>query len=114
MALSDKDINLMAVGGAFLLLLLFIAYHETDNKGQARYQPSGQANPALSYLDSEGHWFDPELCVPGQQQIYTAHRYPTHPGHEITVLINQGLDAMSRRAPQDEDWRTMPPSEMSY
>jgi len=118
MHLDHKQLGLILVGAAFAGLLFYVAYDQSD-KGQARYQsPKGFAVGlgfvAIDALDTGDHYFHPAYCVPGQTQIFTAHKYPEVSGGEISTLIHQGMDALRRPAPQDDDWRTMPPAEVMW
>lgn len=117
MQFSEKDITFIAVGAAFALLLFFVAYGESGDSMQPRYETGG--NPMLgkviAHLDTgDGHYFAPRDCAPGQQVIFTPHRYPNTNGPGITALIHHGMDAMARPAPQDDDWRVMPPGEVDW
>lgn len=120
MRLDSRDLALLTVGAAFIIVLGYIAYDKSDT-GQPRYQSStgiatgfNVIDTAISQLDTGDHYFHPAYCVPGQTQIFTAHRYPTVSGGGISTLIHQGMDALSVPAPQDDDWRIRPPGEVMW
>jgi hypothetical protein len=119
MAFNERDIGLLAAGAAFTVLVLFVAWNETDT-GQPRYAEtfSGNDNPnlatVLDRLDTGDHYFHVNHCVPGQGQVFTPHRYPHISGANITALIHGGFDSMRKAAPQDDDWRTRPPGEVMW
>lgn len=120
MQLSEKDLALLAVGVAFSALLAYIAYDRSDT-GQARFESStgittgfNVIDTAIDALDTGDHYFHPAHSVPGQTQIFTPHRYPTVSGGNISTLIHQGMSALNRPAPQDDDWRIRPPAEVMW
>lgn len=127
MAISDRDLCLLAVGGAFLALAGFIAHNESGDSRQPRYAAAPvehagtESNPNLAVLPQEAlgdlypdNYFHPAYCVPGQGVKFMAHRYPRKPGIEITTILHHGVNAMMRAAPQDDDWRIRPPGEAQW
>lgn len=118
MPLNDKELGTLLVGAAVVIVLAYIAHNESDDKGQQRYQgelaTAGLSGVVIDNLDTGVHYFHPNYCVPGQTQIFTAHRYPTISGGNITTLIHHGMDPLKRRAPQDDDWRIRPPAEVMW
>jgi hypothetical protein len=119
MRLDRKDIVLIAAGGALVILLCYVGYSRQQNKGQPRYESPGGAATAglfgvIDALDTGVHYFHPAYCVPGQTQIFTQHKYPDKPGGNISTLIHQGYDRLSRPAPQDNDWIIRPPGEVMF
>lgn len=122
MQVNEKDLALLAVGVAFSVVLFYMARGESDT-GQPRYEGDSDTGIATGFnvidtyidrLDTGDHYFAPAYCVPGQTQIFTAHRYPAVSGGNISALIHQGMSALRRPAPQDDDWRTRPPAEVMW
>lgn len=120
MRVNSKDLAIVSVGVAFLAVLCYVAY-DRSNTGQPRYQSStgiatgfNVIDTAVDALDTGDHYFHPAYCVPGQTQIFTAHKYPTVSGGSISTLIHQGMDALNVPAPQDDDWRIRPPGEVMW
>jgi hypothetical protein len=116
--LDSKDFGLIAIGAAFVGVLILIARQRT-NTGQPRYQVSEAGMASLSVmaidsLDTGSHYFHPNFCVPGQTQIWTAHRYPAVSGGNVSTLIHHGMDRLSVPAPQDDDWIKRPPAEVMF
>jgi hypothetical protein len=118
MLLNEKDLSFIAIGAIAVFVLSYCAHQNSDDggKGQPRYD--GELAGAglfgamvIDALDTGDHYFHPASCIPGQQQVFTPHRYPTISGGNITALIHQGMDAMRRQAPQDSDWIERPPGE---
>lgn len=111
-----SNLGLALAGGAFFALVAFIAHTESGDQRQPRYETDG--NPNLGYvidsLNTGEHYFHPDDCVNGQCVTFLPHRYPRYPGIELTALIHHGMNAMRKPAPQDDDWRTMPPGEMAW
>lgn len=119
MRVDSKDMAIAGVGAAFVLLLVYLGYSRTDKTGQPRYtSPAGAASAGMfgviDALDTGLHYFHPAYCVPGQTQIYTAHKYPDKPGGNISTLIHQGMSRLSQPAPQDDDWIKRPPAEVMF
>lgn len=122
MRLSEKDMAILAIGVAFSIVFFYMAHGESDT-GQPRYEGDSDTGATTGFnvidtyidrLDTGDHYFPPAYCVPGQTQIFTAHRYPSVSGGSISTLIHQGFDALRRPAPQDDDWRTQPPGEVMW
>lgn len=124
MRLDRKDFMLIMFGSLIVLFIAHVGYQRSDKTGQPRYQgvPGGTAfvtglnvvDTFISSLDTGEHYFHPAHSVPGQTQIFTQHKYPTVSGGNISTLIHQGLDAMCKPAPQDDDWRIAPPAEIQF
>lgn len=117
--LSEKDIALLAVGVAVVVVLIYIAHNESNDKGQPRYENTVvtagmNAMLPIDRLDTGDHYFHPNYCVPGQTQIFLPHRYPSVSGGNISTLIHHGMDRLARRAPQDSDWIERPPAEVMW
>jgi hypothetical protein len=114
--LNERDLGIIAVGATVIVLILFMTRLQMDDgeKGQPRYEgelgTSGISGVYIESLDTGDHYFHPNHCVPGQDQIFTPHRYPSISGGNITALIHRGFDPMRRLAPQDSDWMIKPPS----
>jgi hypothetical protein len=118
MQFDHKDIALIAVGLGALVVIGYAARIKTDT-GQPRYESSLGADLTTGFnvvdrLDTGDHYFHPSYCVPGQTQIWTQHKYPTVSGGNVSTLIHQGMSALRRSAPQDDDWRTGPPAEVMW
>lgn len=118
--LSNKDVGLLLVGSAFVLLVVYIAYDKSDTPG-ARYENStvvtaafNAIDQAVKDLDTGDHYFHPAYCVPGQTQIFTAHRYPAVSGGSISTVMHHGMDRLKVPAPQDGDWINRPPGEVMW
>jgi hypothetical protein len=111
--------GLIAAGGAFVALFAYMAHNES-NPMQPRHDETADSsvNPQLGFvidqLDTGSHYFHPNHCIPGQSVRFTPHRYPTTGGAEITTVIHRGLSAMAKPAPQDNDWRVMPPAGVQW
>jgi hypothetical protein len=120
MPLNEKDLGLIAVGVAIVGVLVYIAYDQTDRTGQPRYQNTpvtaslSVMDTAIDALDTGDHYFHPAFCAPGQTQIFIPHKYPAVSGGNISTLIHQGMDALRRDAPQDDDWLKRPPGEVMW
>jgi hypothetical protein len=116
--LSKNETALLAVGGAIVLLGIYVVFCETQSNSQLRYETpaavAGGFNLVFDELDAGCNYFHPNYSVPGQTQIFMRQRYPNVSGHNISTLIHQGLDALSRPAPQDNDWITRPPGEVMF
>lgn len=114
--MQPRDVALIATGAAAALGLLFVAWNESGDHGQPRYETDGNVNlgKVIDALDTGAHYFHPLMCVPGQDVVFTQHKYPLQSGVNATVLINSGFDALRRPAPQDDDWRTRPPGEVQF
>lgn len=116
--MDNKDIAFLAVGAAFVGLMLYIAYNETSPAGKndgLKYQtPVTIVGMSLSELDTGPHYFHPRHTIPGQTQIWMRCRYPRVGGENISTLIHQGMSALNRPAPQDNDWITRPPAEVMF
>jgi hypothetical protein len=115
--LSKDDLAILAIGVAFIAAAGYVAYCETDRKNQPRYEPTfsmASLNVECADQDTGDHYFHPNYSVPGQTQIFMNQRYPTISGHNISTLIHQGLSALNRPAPQDDDWRIRPPGEVMW
>jgi hypothetical protein len=114
---SNRD-TILLVGGAIVLAMAYIAYCETDQKTKTRYETpaamAGGFSLIFDDLDTGDHYFHPNYSVPGQTQIFTPTRYPNVSGHNVSTLIHQGLSALSKKAPQDNDWITRPPGEVMF
>lgn len=114
MQFNDKDLTLLAVGGAFALLVFFIAHSESGGSMQPRYEDNPNLGKVVDHLDTGDHYFNGSYSVPGQGVKFTAHRYPVTSGPNITALIHHGMDAMRQPAPQDDDWRVGAPAELAW
>jgi hypothetical protein len=121
MHLDNKEYAIILVGVAFIVLACYVARDRTDNTGQPRYQTESPVMASMSVamlgidgLDTGDHYFHPAHCVPGQTQIYTAHKYPAVTGGNISTLIHHGMDRLSKPAPQDDDWLKRPPAEVMF
>lgn len=116
MRLNSKQLSIVAISAIIVFTLIYVARVRTDRTGQPRYESPGDELPTASFgvidaLDTGNHYFHPAYCVPGQTQIFTPHKYPNISGGNISTLIHQGMDALRRPAPQDDDWRVRPPGE---
>jgi hypothetical protein len=109
---------MITVGAAFIGLIVLVAHKRTENTGQPRYQNAapevGLNVMAVDSLDTGDHYFHPNYCVPGQTQIWTAHRYPAVSGGNISTLIHHGMDRLKVPAPQDDDWIKNSPAEVMF
>lgn len=121
MRLDQKDITLIAVGLAVVALVCLIAHLQTDDAGKSQPRYEGELALAslsgalvIDALDTGDHYFHPNHAVAGQQQVFTAHRYPRVSGGNITALIHNGFDQMRKPAPQDTDWFLKPPAEEAW
>jgi len=118
MRLDSRDLGLLAAGSALVLLFAWVGWLRDESTTQPRYEGelgiAGLANAIVDGLDTGDHYFHPNYCVPGQTQIFTAHKYPIIPGGNITALMHHGISRMSKPAPQDDDWRIMPPGEAMW
>jgi hypothetical protein len=120
MHLDSKDIGLLAVGVTVLAVIGYIAYDQTQSKGQPLYDASpvtagfSVLDTAIDRLDTGDHYFHPSYCVPGQTQIFTPHRYPAVSGGNISTIFHHGMDRLSRKAPQDDDWLKHSPAEVMW
>lgn len=120
MQFNDKQLTMLAVGAAVVAVIALYAHLSVDDggKGQPRYEGeaalAGIGGAVITALDTGDHYFHPNHCIPGQTQIFTAHRYPAISGGNITALIHNGFDAMRRRAPQDADWIEQPPGNVMW
>lgn len=120
MRLDGKDLGWALMGVAFVALIAYIAYDKSDT-GQSRYEQGTLVNTAfnaisatINELDTGDHYFHPAYCVPGQTQIFTAHKYPAVSGGSISTLFHHGMDRLSKPAPQDNDWFVRPPGEVMW
>jgi hypothetical protein len=123
MQVDARDLGLITVGVGLVLLIAYVGNDQTQKTGQPRYSSSaGQGlttgldviDKAVDSLDTGDHYFHPVFCVPGQTQIFTKHKYPEVSGGNISTLIHQGMDALRKPAPQDNDWITRPPAEVQF
>jgi hypothetical protein len=121
MPLNDKDLSFIAIGAIVVFVLSYCAYQNSDDNGKTQPRYDGELATAgqfgamvIDSLDTGDHYFHPNMLYPGQQQVFTAHRYPVISGGNITALIHQGMDAMRRQAPQDADWIERPPGEVMW
>jgi hypothetical protein len=119
MQVDNRDLALIGVGAAFILLLAYVGYTRTGKTGQPRYTSPGGAVTAglfgvVDSLDTGEHYFHPAHCVPGQTQIFTQHKYPDISGGNISTIIHQGMDRLGKSAPQDDDWLKHPPAEVMF
>jgi hypothetical protein len=121
--LDSRDLGLIAVGAFFVLVIAYIGYDQSEKTGQPRFSSSlnqsvttgfNVIDKAFDHLDTGDHYFHPVFCVPGQTQIFTQHKYPEVTGGNISTLIHQGMSALSKPAPQDNDWITRPPGEVQF
>lgn len=116
MPLNDRELAYITVGISLASLILFIAWHQSGQPTQSRYELD--SNPNLSkvipILDTGEHYFHPAYCIPGQNVVFTQHRYPSQSGINANVLMSRGLNAMTLPAPQDDDWRQRPPGEVDF
>lgn len=116
MHLSSKDVLLLFLGIVGSATFAYMANNrvDTQGKGQPRYEGQAGGSLIIDHLDTGDHYFHPNMCYPGQDQIFTPHRYPKVSGGNITTLIHQGFDAMRRQAPQDADWIEQPPADVMW
>jgi hypothetical protein len=120
--LDARDLGLITVGVGLVLLIAYVGNDQTRKTGQPRFQSSTQSvatgfnviDTAVDKLDTGDHYFHPVFCVPGQTQIFTRHKYPEVSGGNISTLIHQGMSALCKPAPQDNDWITRPPAEVQF
>ncbi len=120
MRLSNAQIGCLLAGVAGVTVLVYFAHLGVDDSGksQPRYEgqlaTAGLFNAVIDSLDTGDHYFHPNMCVPGQTQIFTPHRYPSVSGGNITALIHHGLTPLNRQAPQDSDWINRPPADVMW
>lgn len=120
MRLNEHELGVLIVGAVVIGILVYIAYDKSEQVPQPRYTGTlptvglSVMDRAIDKLDTGDHYFHPAFCIPGQTQIFTPHRYPTISGGNITTLIHQGMDALRRPAPQDNDWIQRPPAEVMF
>lgn len=120
MKITEKDLILAVFGSLVVSLFSYLAYQRSNDTAQPRYE--GEAATAglsgiltvFEHLNTGDHYFHPGYCAQGQGVTLTAHRYPTVSGGNITALIHNGISAMSRPAPQDNDWLESPPSNEAW
>jgi hypothetical protein len=116
--LDAKDYGIIAVGAAFIGLIVLVARQRTST-GQPKYDAdeavmAGLAVKVVDSLDTGDHYFHPAYCVPGQTQIFTPHKYPAVSGANVSTLIHHGMDRLCVPAPQDADWIERPPGEVMF
>jgi hypothetical protein len=116
---------LLGIGGAGVLILLYIAKQSTGSgladvpKFESEEQfdgisadAGGRVNAGTPLdLNAGIHFFVPGYCCPGQQVAPTRQRYPLVSGGNMTAVMNHGMDRLSQGSP-DNDWRVQPPSEV--
>lgn len=123
----DKDrLAILGIGVVGLGILLYIA-KESSGSGLAdvpKYQTEeqfdglssdsgGRVNAGTPLDLSTGiHFFVPGYCCPGQILAPTRQRYPVVSGGNLTAVMNHGMSRLSEGSP-DNDWRVMPPSEVT-
>lgn len=119
MRLSEKEVGFIIAGAALVTAICYYAHFWcVDESGKSQPRHQGEFGTAglfgafiIDSLDTGNHYFHPNMCYPGQTQVFTPHRYPQVTGGNITALIHQGMDAMRRKAPQDSDWIERPPGD---
>lgn len=116
MRLSKAEMTAVTVGGAFALLIAWIAWCTNGRGAIPRYDtPSTMVSLAYApNLDTGSHYFHPNYANDGQGQIWMAHRYPRVSGGNLSTLIHRGMDALKEPSPFDNAWRVMPPGEVMW
>lgn len=106
--MDNKDICYLAVGGAVLALVIYVAMCEGTVTNPSTEPVMSWNNPLE---DVPYSYFADSHRLPGQQQVTLPHRYPNLSGTNISTLIHFGLSAMSHPHPKDLAWMNSPPSE---
>lgn len=98
--------------GAVTIVVLGLAYVIYSNSGDNHMG----TEPALIGLDAQAEDapFHPTNVVPGQQQIYLPHRYPSISGANISCVIHNGFDSLRVPARQDTKWIEGAPAEVQW
>lgn len=101
--------------GAAILAIAVLAWAIYDTSGDNYKSIETPLVSMNAQLDSMSvlSLFHPDLAVPGQQQVYARHRYPSVSGGNISTVIHQGWAAMSKQ-PQDPAWFNCPPGEATW
>lgn len=113
MAISKEDTTaIFAFAGVGVLLYLLT--RQMGQGDQPRFGPNQKTYGEVNYDDYMGgigseYFMHPARHVEGVVTLPI--RFPHRSGHEITCLIHDGWSAMTKSAPQDADWMSMPPSE---
>lgn len=117
MRLSQQEVGLIAAGGAFALLVAWIAW-STNGRGAIPRYDTPSTTVSLAYapeLDTGSHYFHPNYChSENQQQIWMPHKYPRVSGGNLSTLIHRGMDALKEPSPYDNSWRVQPPGEVMW
>jgi hypothetical protein len=112
MAISKNEIGFVIVGLAVVTLLGYVAFIRVnvetypDIEIAARSGISEPIGMAPHEFVSAKNSLVPMVNMP--------HRYPNVSGGNLTVLINQGMTPLRKRAPADSKWIECPPAEVMF